>query len=565
MISEYSYDKRAEQLTKSWLMGVRRGWLSLMKPRIRDWSDVIKAIDALHKFVNNLKEQVKFVRRSRLPMDGSDQLSRKFNGLLSQIESQRSKAKHWMQVHTRTTGMPSGTFTVEEGEKMFNLYRDKFDEVMTYWKGRERPLTDLLDKILAILRKEAAQQKEILDKPEQWPGAKERLESSFREFSYGRMKVIVQDMKAEGSLINKYVKQIDKAYQLLGRSGFQKLWYGVMFIESIDYEKLDARETVAYEAMGYKNLRNRAGRYHTGEDIFVLTQPPTSWVAESIVHELGHRYWYKFMNGAQRARFEDLVKVNPSPEDSKNAPQPIPQRVISDLQNRVHEARQRVDKGMERVKLDDRFYNPRGIWQVFDEVNSQLNGGLRVLKILVLDPVELRAYVKPEEDPWIRKTLSRAEAQMKRLEERIRSLNAFVSQFSGEAGTDPERFRRRFDMWKKDWLMDMDATLMGVEGLAYEVVQAFDTAQRDLIKRLEKEDPRVILPVSEYGKSHIREAFAEAFTWYVYGRDMSRDQIESFKSVIKHAGENFFNDTVINVADQFLSESVVERYLNDRN
>jgi hypothetical protein len=44
-----------------------------------------------------------------------------------------------------------------------------------------------------------------------------------------------------------------------------------------------------------------------------------------------------------------------------------------------------------------------------------------------------------------------------------------------------------------------------------------------------------VAPVSNYGKSSIEEAFAEAFLHYVYDRDMDQDQIESFRTVLADA------------------------------
>lgn len=51
----------------------------------------------------------------------------------------------------------------------------------------------------------------------------------------------------------------------------------------------------------------------------VITAPPDSRFTATIIHELGHRYWYKFMKPEQRARFNDLVGTNPS-ERSRDLP-----------------------------------------------------------------------------------------------------------------------------------------------------------------------------------------------------------------------------------------------------
>jgi hypothetical protein len=44
--------------------------------------------------------------------------------------------------------------------------------------------------------------------------------------------------------------------------------------------------------------------------------------------------------------------------------------------------------------------------------------------------------------------------------------------------------------------------------------------------------PKPVIPVSEYGKTRIEEAFAEVFLHYCQNRDMTRDQLESFKAVL---------------------------------
>jgi len=62
---------------------------------------------------------------------------------------------------------------------------------------------------------------------------------------------------------------------------------------------------------------------------------------------------------------------------------------------------------------------------------------------------------------------------------------------------------------------------------------------RELYKLAEdiaKDTPQVS-PVSDYGGNSISEAWAEVFARYVLGGDMDRDQVESFKTVLRGASE----------------------------
>jgi len=320
----YTY-KRAELLTKSWLMGVRRGWLSLLHPTINNWSDVFKAFYRLLEFVDNLEQQVYFVRRGPLTslegMPEGQKVQAAFKELRDALNDKRRGAEHWMQVDTEPEVYSRGTFTKADGEKMFGLYKTKFAELLTtyvkargvpespYRTQREANLTELLDKILDLLRIDAKRLEEAIKAEEAnlgySPTREEHEEPAFKEFNLGHMKVVVVDPKGS----KEYIKWLDKAHQLIHQKGFEKLWYGVLFV-SRNFHVLDENAKEAYRKLGYKDLQSRAGAYHSGSDVMEMTAPPTEWLSGAVVHELGHRKWFRFMHSEQRARFNSLIRTN---------------------------------------------------------------------------------------------------------------------------------------------------------------------------------------------------------------------------------------------------------------
>jgi uncharacterized protein YfkK (UPF0435 family) len=196
---------------------------------------------------------------------------------------------------------------------MLNLYKRDFESATSGSKpkhgshGLVRPasLTEFFDDVLKLLYHDAAR---IKKHTESGPHPLMIGDPVFREFDFGGMKVVVVDPKHYGQRIREYVKYVERAYKDIKRKGFSKLWYGVLFLMSDDYEKLSQREKEAYEKAGYRNLERRAGTYHSGSDIIRISAPPTHDVIRTIAHELGHRYWFKVMTQAQRARFESLIE-----------------------------------------------------------------------------------------------------------------------------------------------------------------------------------------------------------------------------------------------------------------
>jgi len=326
---------RAELLTKQWLMGVRRGWLSLLNVKPHDWEGIFKAVDALRDFVDNLEENIFYVRRgpytSAPSMSESQKVRDGFKLLREAISDQKRRIDHWMQVERDPKFLGRGTFPVEQGVHMRKLYEDKFGEMMTtyvptrggYQKVREANLTELLDKVLELLRADAARLEKAVKTEEEMGATITKdvfKDPAFKEFSFGRMKVVVTDPKGNGHLIRPYIRLLDVAHQLTTKKGFADLWYGVLFLQSADYRELSDSEKASYERAGYKDLQNVAGMFHSGADKVVITAPATDRLISTIIHELGHRYWFKRMTGEKRHRFEAFLDegVLPVSEYGKN-------------------------------------------------------------------------------------------------------------------------------------------------------------------------------------------------------------------------------------------------------
>lgn len=124
-----------------------------------------------------------------------------------------------------------------------------------------------------------------------------------REFNIGNVKVVMTDLthpfpqeqggKHLPSEATAYVRQLQKAEALLKQKGLGFLWYGTIFISC---------KTCGGENQLGKHFGVGA-RYHIGPDHVTVFSEPTSTLYQLIAHELGHRYYYKFMSSADRARF----------------------------------------------------------------------------------------------------------------------------------------------------------------------------------------------------------------------------------------------------------------------
>jgi 2'-5' RNA ligase len=469
---------QAELLTKEWLDGIRRAWIQLTHPHIQTWEDVFGAFNDLLTFVERLEAQVTFVRRAPKTMETS--IHTQCHRIKEALLELRSRARHWKEVASGERDYMGDD--PARGEKMFELYRTKFPELLTTrFKApkapsgtREGEITELMEKLLADLRSDAKKiDKSLKLDPEgsiqQWG------QPAFKDFDLYGMKVIVDDRTVTALQIKQYIRLLDQAYARLRAKGLHQAWYGVVFIQC---EDCGGENPWSSGGVG--------GNYSYGPDVVRIFVRPSGYMPGLVVHELGHRYWFKSMSSEQRARFEDIVRA---PDRLKKRPK-VP--FAGPIQDVYRQCRSILHM-MSNIQYE---LAPAQAKAKFRTVVGQWVGYLQQAL------TALGKYVAEKE------LTSLAEA-VERLVEIANSYTAFEKAIRKSGHPYPDALA--------EWAMT-------VEALVHRIVKE--------TQRLDPKDPSRVTPVSDYGESNIREAFAEAFMHYVMEKDMDRDQLESFRSVL---------------------------------
>ena len=163
--------------------------------------------------------------------------------------------------------------------------------------------------------------------------------ANFEKFDLKGMKVIVQDETIEESTLRAYIKYILKAYALLQNKKLGKVWYGTVFLQP------EGAGGVNYNTGG-----GVGGHYRIEKNTISVFSRPSDFITELMVHELGHRYWFKHMNESQRAKFSTLVRVKPTampPKKEDYKPKTIPEAKRQEAHDQI-EALAKKSQGRRR-------------------------------------------------------------------------------------------------------------------------------------------------------------------------------------------------------------------------
>lgn len=361
--------------------------------------------------------------------------------------------------------------------------------------------------------------------------------AGFREFDLHGMKVIVDDSTVMADDVAKYVKYLDKAYNLLASKGFKSAWYGNVFIECH-----------ACGGVNYNDGGGTGGWYEIGRDTVTIFNRPGAFIVELMVHELGHRYWFKQMGSSQRAKFEALVKTHTKPRPLKPTVnvRMFKDKDIDDSKRQVLRAQERAEQRLARVVNYDlanltslaRDNVGKDGWafggDILDAVTSldvdkdlgsevdRLKDDVYKTKTKLVEHFEDFTLLRPEgKDDWL--------AEARQLIDQVVSEALIFIDFAVQKHNERAKEKLKSDPAMLEWLDSY------------------------------KNNPAPVPAVSDYGKSNIDEAFAEVFAHYVLEYDITRDQVESFKSVLKTASltsaiENFVRTAAIGDPKDILRE-----------
>jgi hypothetical protein len=322
----------------------------------------------------------------------------------------------------------------------------------------------------------------------------------YRQFDLFGMKVVVDDSTVDSGQVKAYIGYLKQAYEAMRSKGFAKAWYGNVFIQC--------------EECGGPNpnsANGTGGDYTVHEDTIRVYVRPSKFVVELMVHELGHRYWFKQMTETQRARFESLVKVR-KPTNVTPIPEKKLEGTKAAIQNTVT------------------FFN--GLIDQFEH-DGDIAKYAPLFKEAVLRKNPIYTELADLTDRWRNPKLKEGifeytgNQDAAEFQFRLHCLNIpkYVAEFVDYGALQSAGI--------KEWANDAHVLVRRMRDAALAYVDLADKLANS--GDFDPNDTRPVVPVSTYGASNIDEAWAEAFMHYVCELDMTQDQIESFKSVLKTA------------------------------
>jgi hypothetical protein len=345
---------QADVLTKQWLMGVKRGWIAIIKSP-HETPDKYKA---LTEFLSNLGDQVLFQKHGiNIVFTGSKERI-KFESLLAKTKEQilenysnyekivreyqeisGRREKLLDEIEERTGDNIRKLHGADEFIRRYPEYKPYHEEWVkamedldpyrwhpeVAWAQSTKAFEALMKHLYVDAKATAEYKKEHGEDP-----FSDSYATVPKEFDLNGTKIIVIDSSVTRNDVRDYVKYINRAQQLLKNKGFGKLWYGVIFVEAKNHKKTPEEIELA-QKWGYSSSGD-AGEYDHDRDQVYVKNEPGGFVTSIVIHELGHRYWFKFMTPSNRALFNSLVRTKATdkfrdysqgPIDEEGNPKPV--------------------------------------------------------------------------------------------------------------------------------------------------------------------------------------------------------------------------------------------------
>lgn len=330
------------EIDVNWVAGIRKGW-KLQADRARGFKGRIgKAskinLDALHAssrsasaalddlvgYVRALRADL-FVNKGFFPVKDSGlaaervKVSKELDAAEDALRDARDRVEFWSKVLTPGSSenrMDGGSRYAEAHKSVsnFQLYVNGVEETADQAiKAADQAISGRLLRHLAKLATKAG------GKLEMPAGEPDKV-------SLGKVAVLFADANSAGARFKnrtwlatgvdmdgmsvaqteprpptgrgRYLDSLKQAEALLKQRGLGYLWYGNIFVMCRDCGGPNS----------YGSQYTTGAHYHRKGDYITIYDDPHPRLAKLVAHEMGHRYYYKFMTASDRGRFDSFFK-----------------------------------------------------------------------------------------------------------------------------------------------------------------------------------------------------------------------------------------------------------------
>ena len=331
-------------ITKEWIEGIRKSWKNVIQQVIRvsekhEGLDSLEALENAVRYINLLQQHLLFGKglyphsenrtiterlKDKAPFNIQAKTTVHLENAREALEEGIRRIKYWREV----TDPKTTQYTLDNGRRVEQILSDE------RFKGLSegQSLMKFLNWQTAADAQEYAKKAdvEISGKllralssfTSQYPGMHvgEEIE---REFSVGRLKVVFEDIPIRylknlsvddlaeirsPRLTRRYVKPMATAMALLKQKKLDFLWYGLVRVECKNCGGKNPYDTP-------EKVFGVGAVYIPSKDQITIYVNPDTFITELLIHELGHRYYYKFMSMADRAEFSSYFGQVPGVSD----------------------------------------------------------------------------------------------------------------------------------------------------------------------------------------------------------------------------------------------------------
>lgn len=308
--------REAGAIDSDWVTRVRKAWKAQIKiPALSDDLDARDFIRGVVGWLDKVIEDILFHRGFyAIPSEGPRSIpSRLKDKVIKELRATREILTDvGRTIKTETEQMDPGSRLYRmEGGFTYSFYQkqDPRSPLRAFYKAvRIRVKEAIVEADKAFSRRMLAAITRYMDKYQQDVVDFGRIDL---KFNVGRVNVVYQSFQRvtpQGGPLSAlpstegvrwpdpdaYGKLLKTTESLMGRAGLKFLWYGNIYIRC--------------KACGGENhLGGHFGvgaRYYSGQDAIQVYNNPTRGLPQLIAHELGHRYYYRFMTQVDRAKFD---------------------------------------------------------------------------------------------------------------------------------------------------------------------------------------------------------------------------------------------------------------------